>query len=149
MNNSSVARLIAWAKSIMKLTAPQQPPCNAPSPRPTAQDDAWVARLIAWADEFQIPKKDLPRKRDALLTLQTLDLSRLFIRLPEITRLPPEIGQLQQLQTLWLKRNQLTALPVEITHLRWLEYLSIEENPNLQLISAHEQFLKRVKEVKR
>ena len=49
---------------------------NESSPRPTAQDDDWVARLIAWAKKFRIPGKKLPRKRDALLALQTLDLSR-------------------------------------------------------------------------
>ena len=55
---------------------------NESSPRPTAQDNDWVARLIAWADEFQIPEKDLPRERDALLALQTLNLNRYSSTLP-------------------------------------------------------------------
>ena len=135
-------------------------------------EDAWVERLGAWADGFQIPEKDLPRDKAALLALQKLDLSRYHSPLPKITRLPPEIGQLQQLQVLslvgnqltalpaaigqlqqlrelWLGDNQLTTLPDEITRLRQLEWLYIENNPKLQLTPAQEQFLQGVKDVLR
>ena len=92
---------------------------------PPAQDDAWVARLIAWAEEFQISEKDLPRSRDALLSLQELDLSHDFDSpVPKITWLPPEIGQLQQLQQLQLDSNRLTTLPPEIGQLQQLQKLS-------------------------
>ena len=118
---------------------------NESSPRPTAQDDAWVARLIAWADEFQIPEKDLPRERDALLALQALDLRRVaswfWLLLkndeqpnhndsppPQITWLPPEIGQLQQLLELRLSDNRLSTLPPEIGQLRQLQELEIGGN---------------------
>ena len=135
-------------------------------------EDAWVERLGAWADEFQIQEKDLPRDKAALLALQKLDLSRYHSPLPKITRLPPEIGQLQQLRELYLNGNQLTALPAaigqlqqlqrltlrknqlttlpdEITRLRQLEALYIKNNPKLQLTPAQEQFLQGVKEVDR
>ena len=68
-----------------------------------ADEDAWVARLTAWADEFQIPEKNLPRNKEALRHLRKLDLDRVLSdnrNLPKITRLPPEIGQLQQLEVL-------------------------------------------------
>ena len=67
----------------------------------------------------------------------------------QLSVLPPEIGQLQQLQKLWLDHNQLSILPVEITHLQQLEYLDIAQNPDLQLTPAQEQFLKGVKRVER
>ena len=110
-------------------------------------EDAWVERLGAWADGFQIPEKDLPRDKAALLALQKLDLSRYHSPLPKITRLPPEIGQLQQLRELWLGDNQLTTLPDEITRLRQLEWLYIENNLKLQLTPAQEQFLQGAKDV--
>ena len=91
-------------------------------------EDAWVERLGAWADEFQIQEKDLPRDKAALLALQKLDLSRYHSPLPKITRLPPEIGQLQQLRELYLNGNQLTALPAAIGQLQQLQILSLGDN---------------------
>ena len=86
---------------------------------PTTQNDSWFARLIAWAEEFQIPEKDLPRSRDTLLSLQELDLNHDFDSpVPKITWLPPEIGQLQQLQQLQLDSNRLTTLPPQIGQLQ-------------------------------
>ena len=96
------------------------------------QNDAWMVRLIAWADEFQIPAQDLPRDQNALRHLQELNLNRLdYIdngKLPKITYLPPEIGQLQQLQRLYLDANQLRALPATIGKLQQLQVLSLSDN---------------------
>jgi len=80
---------------------------------------------------------------------QLQQLQELHLDDNQLATLPPEVGQLQQLQRLWLHSNQLRILPVEITHLQQLEFLDIAENPYLQLIPAHEQFLKGVKEVER
>ena len=99
-------------------------------------EDAWVERLGAWADGFQIPEKDLPRDKAALLALQKLDLSRYHSPLPKITRLPPEIGQLQQLQVLSLVGNQLTALPAAIGQLQQLRELYLNDNQLTALPAA-------------
>ena len=99
-------------------------------------EDAWVERLGAWADEFQIPEKDLPRDKAALLALQKLDLIRYHSPLPKITRLPPEIGQLQQLRELWLVDNQLTTLPAAIGQLQQLQMLSLASNQLTTLPAA-------------
>ena len=99
-------------------------------------EDAWVERLGAWADEFQIPEKDLPRDKAALLALQKLDLSGYHSPLPKITRLPPEIGQLQQLRELWLGDNQLTTLPAAIGQLQQLQILSLADNQLTTLPAA-------------
>ena len=45
-----------------------------------------------------------------------------------LTVLPPEIGQLSQLETLWLNDNQLTALPPEIGQLSQLHSLYLHIN---------------------
>ena len=73
----------------------------------TAEEDAWVARLIAWADEFEIPADVLPRDKAALLALQELNLYHDDGLRPNITWLPSEISQLQQLQKLDFHANQL------------------------------------------
>ena len=99
-------------------------------------EDAWVERLGAWADGFQIPEKDLPRDKAALLALQKLDLSRYHSPLPKITRLPPEIGQLQQLRELYLNGNQLTTLPAAIGQLQQLQILSLVGNQLTALPAA-------------
>ena len=99
-------------------------------------EDAWVERLGAWADEFQIQEKDLPRDKAALLALQKLDLSRYHSPLPKITRLPPEIGQLQQLRELYLNGNQLTALPAAIGQLQQLRELWLGDNQLTTLPAA-------------
>jgi Leucine-rich repeat (LRR) protein len=46
-----------------------------------------------------------------------------------LTYLPPEIGQLSQLQVLNLYHNQLTSLPAEIGQLPKLQTLELAENP--------------------
>ena len=53
-----------------------------------------------------------------------LDLSDL-----ELTQLPPEIGQLSNLQWLYLSGNQLSSLPEEFGQLSNLGMLSLAGNP--------------------
>ena len=96
----------------------------------TLDDDSWVERLLAWADEFKIQHKTLPRTKQELLALVELDLTQ-----EKLTHLPPEIGQLHQLQDLDLSYNQLTELPPEIGQLQQLQQLDLGDNP----ISRQEQ----------
>ena len=94
-----------------------------------AADDDWVARLNAWADEFQIPADILPRERDALLKLDALHLFQNdWSNRPKITYLPPEIGELRQLERLQLQNNSLAELPAEITNLRQLYFIGLDGN---------------------
>jgi len=62
----------------------------------------------------------LPPEIGQLQNLQTLNLS-----LYSLTHLPPEIGQLQNLQTLNLSLNELTHLPPEIGQLQNLQTLNL------------------------
>lgn len=93
-------------------------------------DDAWVNTLIAWADEFLLREEDFPRNREALLALTELDLNRANKneQLPAISYLPPEIGQLHQLQLLNLEKNELSSLPAEIGQLQQLQKLFLGKN---------------------
>ncbi len=65
----------------------------------------------------------LPPEVGQLTQLQTLDLIGI-----ELTSLPPEVGQLTNLQTLDLEVNQLTALPPEVGQLANLESLNLSHN---------------------
>ena len=117
----------------LAFAAPGQaaPATGTPAAAVQPDEDAWVARLTAWADEFQIPEKNLPRNKEALRHLRKLDLDRVLSdnrNLPKITRLPPEIGQLQQLEVLELRGNQLSALPPEIGQLQQLRLLGLRGN---------------------
>ena len=115
-----------------------------------ADEDAWVARLTAWADEFQIPEKNLPRNKEALRNLRKLDLDRVLSdnrNLPKITRLPPEIGQLQQLRFLWIGNNQLATLPAEMGNLQELQNLLLENN-KLKALPAEIGNLQHVRELR-
>ncbi len=68
-----------------------------------------------------------------------------------LTELPPEIGQLSQLQVLGLSDNQLTELPPEIGQLSQLQGLDLRSNQltelppdynDLSLKSLHRKFLR-------
>lgn len=94
-----------------------------------AADDDWVARLNAWADEFQIPADILPRERDALLKLDALHLFQNdWSNRPKITYLPPEIGEFQQLRSLNVSGCGLTDLPPGLFELRQLADLDLGFN---------------------
>ncbi|BBI17659.1 leucine-rich repeat domain-containing protein [Neochlamydia sp. S13] len=56
------------------------------------------------------------------------DITSLNLRGIGLTFLPPEIGQLSQLQKLDLNNNQLTTLPAEIGQLSQLKELKLEKN---------------------
>jgi len=66
---------------------------------------------------------ELPPEIAQLQNLQTLGLSS-----NQLSALPPEIAQLQNLQQLDLNSNQLSALPPEIAQLQNLRYLYLNSN---------------------
>ncbi|WP_052435969.1 leucine-rich repeat domain-containing protein [Neochlamydia sp. EPS4] len=65
----------------------------------------------------------LPPEIGQLSQLQKLELNQ-----NQLTALPAEIGQLSQLQGLHLHQNQLTALPAEIGQLSQLQALNLNQN---------------------
>ena len=70
----------------------------------------------------------IPPEIGQLQQLQKLSLSD-----NQLTQIPPEIGQLQQLQYLCLYNNQITQLPPEIGQLRQLRYLGLSNNQLTQI----------------
>jgi formylglycine-generating enzyme required for sulfatase activity len=107
------------------------------------QNEAWMARLWAWAKENGVPdyewiddigvddKDDyvegywqgMPQQRNALLELAELQLAGMHL-----ASLSPEIGQLTKLQSLFLGNNQLASLPAEISQLQQLQTLFLSGN---------------------
>jgi hypothetical protein len=53
-----------------------------------------------------------------------------------LTRLPPEIAKLTNLQTLSLRDNELAELPIELAELQNLKVLQLGGNPQLQTVAA-------------
>lgn len=109
---------------------------TAPSALAVVDDDSWMERLWAWADETGIPEDTLPRNKTQLLQLTRLDLTSFEFdedfstieRFDPLTILPPEIGQLTQLTKLALGGNDLTGLPPEIGQLTQLTMLDLGNN---------------------
>ncbi|MFW9996091.1 MAG: leucine-rich repeat domain-containing protein, partial [Candidatus Odinarchaeota archaeon] len=67
--------------------------------------------------------KELPPQIGQLTNLQELDLSE-----NQLVSLPAEIGKLTKLRSLTLMRNELTSLPAEMGQLKNLEILDLESN---------------------
>ena len=61
------------------------------------------------------------------------NLERLALPGNKLTTLPHEIGNLKNLEVLGLVDNQLTTLPPEIGKLTKLEWLGLSNNPNLKI----------------
>ncbi|WP_052435968.1 F-box protein [Neochlamydia sp. EPS4] len=86
----------------------------------------WIAENcgnITALDLYKVGLTYLPPEIGQLSQLQTLDLGE-----NQLTALPAEIGQLSQLQELYLNQNQLTSLPVEIGQLSKLQGLYLDQN---------------------
>ena len=64
---------------------------------------------------------------------QLQQLQNLYLYHNQITQIPPEIGQLQHLQELSLFDNQLTQIPPEIGQLQQLHYLYLHNNQLTQI----------------
>jgi internalin A len=60
---------------------------------------------------------------------QLTNLQELYVEANQLSSLPSEIGQLTNLRLLWLHYNQLPSLPPEIGQLTSLQRLSLQYNP--------------------
>ncbi|WP_052435934.1 leucine-rich repeat domain-containing protein [Neochlamydia sp. EPS4] len=86
----------------------------------------WIEENCKNITMLDLSKKGLtylPPEIGQLSDLQTLSLNQ-----NQLTSLPTEIGQLSQLQKLYLSQNQLTSLPTEIGQLSKLQYLLLDQN---------------------
>ena len=108
--------------------AAQVPPPAQQTTIPPAENPAWLAGLLAWADEFKLTPQQLPRESKALQQLTHLNLGHENSKQPKITRLPAEIGQLRALKQIDLYDNGLTTLPKEIGQLQQLQQLDLGGN---------------------
>ena len=86
----------------------------------TIATQPWMTELWAWADEFGIPEKGLPRNEAHLLAITELEICS-----NHITELPESIGYLHNLTHLTLKCEALERLPESIGQLSQLERLTI------------------------
>ena len=115
----------ASTRSVSLPAAPQSDR-KLPEPNNTfSTDDGWFERFCAWADEFEISEKILPRDINVLLALQHLNINMADCN---FTTLPPDIGKLSKLQILEICFNGLTALPAEIGQLSNLQTLNLWGN---------------------
>ena len=86
----------------------------SPSPSTILAEASRLQPLLQ--NELNNPASDLSRS-------MALDLSHLTL-----TRLPPEIGNFQNLRELYLDHNNLSTLPPQITSLRFLNRLDLSHN---------------------
>lgn len=101
-------------------------------------DDNWMERLWAWADENDVPDlqwwddegswSGLPRDKNKLLLLTELCLDH-----NRLSDLPNEIGNLANLKVLNVRANNLSKLPNEIGKLTHLTHLDASENELTEL----------------
>lgn len=128
------------------------------------EKDNWHLRVFEWADKNSIPKDLVPRDKEALIMLKSLDLRNRgltylpheignLINLRELSllgnnlrELPGEIGDLTHLTWLGLANNYLTSLPSEIVNLHRLTFLRLAENHDLVLTDRQKQWLEELKD---
>jgi Leucine-rich repeat (LRR) protein len=67
--------------------------------------------------------------------IQLQQLQYLYLHYNQITQIPSDIGQLQQLQRLYLYNNQITQIPSEIGQLQQLQWLYLNDNQITQVPS--------------
>ncbi len=127
------------------------------------EDANWPQRIWEWADRSSIPHAHIPRQKEALAALTTLDLrNRALTSLPHeignlinlkelsllgnnLRVLPSEIGNLINLTWLGLANNYLTELPAEIVNIGRLTFLRLAENHDLVLTEGQKRWIGRLK----
>uniref|UniRef100_UPI002636BAF0 leucine-rich repeat domain-containing protein n=1 Tax=uncultured Psychrobacter sp. TaxID=259303 RepID=UPI002636BAF0 len=108
-------------------------------------EDAWSQKIWKWADKFGITEDLIPRDRESLLALTSLNiessclielwsmgrltnLAALDVRNNILSELPESIGRLTNLESLIIGDNNLSELPESIGQLTNLWCLKIEDN---------------------
>lgn len=69
----------------------------------------WMDKIFIWADNNNISNEKIPRSKNDLLNLTSLDLSNLGL-----TELPAEFSMLKYLRRLNLNNNNLRTLPIDL-----------------------------------
>lgn len=123
--------------------------------------DNWVKNLSAWADQYEISKKTLPRNQRKLLKIKSLHLMLVYfgtekkmekqysrdkpLLLSEVEgavnlnfqlikgQFPEELGKLTQLEGLCIRHNFIERLPISIVNLKNLKRLCLCNNKDLVL----------------
>ena len=113
----------------------------------TLIDESWMQEIWGWADSSGIHELQVPRNREKLLKLTSLDIScnqlrslpesifnltnltSLNIGLNRLSELPESIGNLTNLTSLNIGTNGLKQLPESIGNLTNLTSLKISNNP--------------------
>ncbi|MDD2651688.1 MAG: hypothetical protein PHX44_01395 [Sulfurimonas sp.] len=101
--------------------------------------EQWIQNLWDWADTNQIPNAKLPRKRERLLRIKTIDFTNIKIK-----NLPSEICNLENIEELILWDCNLAYLPKEIVKFTKLKKLQLRGNPNLKLIPSQKNWLENL-----
>lgn len=104
------------------------PPVTQTTAPPPVENTAWLAGLLAWAEEFNLTPEQLPRDPKALQKLTRLNLGYEKKGQRKITHLPVEIGELRALQQIELYDNSLESIPKEIGQLQQLQKLDLSGN---------------------
>ncbi len=104
-----------------------------------SKDDSWLSTILEWADNHNIPEKQIPRNIEELSNLEFLDLSN-----NNLTSIPQEFINLKNIQGLNLSNNDIRFLPKNLllniknkTHVS-RSYgerivINISNNPNFHL----------------
>ena len=91
-------------------------------------NDPNLAPLVTHVNLFDKNLTTLPPEIGNLKNLEYLSLGS-----NELTTIPKEIGNLTNLEVLWLTGNQLTTIPPEIGNLKNLIRLDLNRNPDLKI----------------
>ena len=84
----------------------------------------WIKDIWSWADENGADSSTVPRNKNLLLALETIDLSGL-----ELYSITSRLCFLEYVTTLILEDNNIEELPKEIVNFKNLKMLNLKNNP--------------------
>lgn len=132
---SDFARGGAWIDTQTPVDKAQihcKPSDESKKTKSSKQNDIWLDKLIAWADEREIALKDFPRDKDKLRNVKKLYLSHYGL-----TALPDEFENLQQVEILRLNGNKFKEFPKVLCNFTKLKELVLS---GCDLISLPDEF---------
>ncbi len=100
----------------------------------------WIKEIWSWADENGIDRSTIPRSKDLLLALETIDLSGL-----ELYSITSRLCFLEDVTSLILEDNNMEELPKEIVNFRNLMMLNLKNNP-FTLTYTQERWTEQLKD---